>query len=980
MEDTINDGANLAVSSVSGERRQVPRTAVLETIAGIIAVDLGEGANGIVLDLGPAGMMVQSITPLTTGSSRVVSFTLPSTSIHLRFSAIVVWSDPEGRAGLRFNGLPERGRQELEEWLTKNIPGGFNPELAFNPMQPLEVPPQFLPSTQPGSQADSNSRLYSKVNSKPVSSDLSSDVLDLSSLFETPIADFPADEITGPDLSRIDIFRNDLPGSSPLSNLPKSGSGANAFQPAGIPPSEQRSLGQKSLPSRPDPPPVLPLLTPLDQMAWSVVEEICRVTPAQGAVVAISEGSLITCRASHGNAPAVGARLQPEQGLSGECYRTGKIVLCNDAEIDPRVPALVSQRLNLKSILVVPILGARGSIGLLEALSTDKNAFSEEHIRIVSQMAATIAGLLEPAAPGLAAKQPTVEHPAAVPASGDVQPKDVLVKDVLADLLSKDLLPKDVPAKDLLSKDLPPAPPLAAPASVAPPAPSLSVQRPVNEPPATQPAAPDKSPVREKAPTEAGPVIKPPSITIPPAVPPAVKTAAPPVVPPANSSATISPAPATGLELIRLTAKGTDSTAIPPPAKPTETEPSALRPPVKIAPVSSPPSYKSPGLGPAAIPGLKPQEPEVVSLAESVTPERPKLSDKTRAALPKFKRNKEEFGRKAAEGAPLLEGPDPAEDDSIGASNDVSPDVSSAALPTAFAATEAFPSFAGFETSSPERRSTSMVAGIAAVILIAVLGGLWSYTHREEEASQAVRTVMPPAPAPVLTPVKSQATPAAQNKINGKMEVQSSPSTKAPATQAVPAANVAATAAVAAKPSVTAARPIESVSLNPPNPTPPAPAEKTAEAKPADSRGASNPRVIQAIRMPSALPVKSEEPVQPPQVYIGAGTASLALPSPSAVPRLSAARPAGRAPVDARLIRRVEPVYPAASRNAFGTVVLSTIVDRTGRPSEVQVVSGSPILAQAAKTALLQWRYEPATIDGQPVSSKVDVKFVFTPR
>jgi protein TonB len=80
------------------------------------------------------------------------------------------------------------------------------------------------------------------------------------------------------------------------------------------------------------------------------------------------------------------------------------------------------------------------------------------------------------------------------------------------------------------------------------------------------------------------------------------------------------------------------------------------------------------------------------------------------------------------------------------------------------------------------------------------------------------------------------------------------------------------------------------------------------------------------------------------------------------------------------LIRRVEPVYPAASRNTFGTVVLSTIVDRTGRPSEVQVVSGSPILAQAAKTALLQWRYEPATIDGQPVSSKVDVKFVFTPR
>jgi TonB family protein len=133
----------------------------------------------------------------------------------------------------------------------------------------------------------------------------------------------------------------------------------------------------------------------VNAIAWTIVEEISRLTPAQGAVVAVAQGDSITCRASWGSAPGVGARLQPEVGLSGECFRTGLPILCNDAEADPRVPVAVSKRLNLKSILVVPVPGPQAPLGLLEALAGEKNAFSDSDVRILTRLAASLAEVLQ---------------------------------------------------------------------------------------------------------------------------------------------------------------------------------------------------------------------------------------------------------------------------------------------------------------------------------------------------------------------------------------------------------------------------------------------------------------------------------------------------------------------------------------------------------------------------------------------------------
>ncbi|HRD03040.1 MAG TPA: energy transducer TonB [Candidatus Saccharicenans sp.] len=69
-----------------------------------------------------------------------------------------------------------------------------------------------------------------------------------------------------------------------------------------------------------------------------------------------------------------------------------------------------------------------------------------------------------------------------------------------------------------------------------------------------------------------------------------------------------------------------------------------------------------------------------------------------------------------------------------------------------------------------------------------------------------------------------------------------------------------------------------------------------------------------------------------------------------------------------QLIKRVDPVYPEAARQAGveGTVVLEVTTDIYGRVANIRVLKSVPSLNQAAIDAVKQWVYEPLIIDGQP--------------
>jgi protein TonB len=71
----------------------------------------------------------------------------------------------------------------------------------------------------------------------------------------------------------------------------------------------------------------------------------------------------------------------------------------------------------------------------------------------------------------------------------------------------------------------------------------------------------------------------------------------------------------------------------------------------------------------------------------------------------------------------------------------------------------------------------------------------------------------------------------------------------------------------------------------------------------------------------------------------------------------------------ARLLHRVEPVYPPLARQTriSGTVELTGVVGTNGRIRELRVVSGHPFLAAAALEAVRQWVYEPTLLNGEAV-------------
>jgi protein TonB len=80
-----------------------------------------------------------------------------------------------------------------------------------------------------------------------------------------------------------------------------------------------------------------------------------------------------------------------------------------------------------------------------------------------------------------------------------------------------------------------------------------------------------------------------------------------------------------------------------------------------------------------------------------------------------------------------------------------------------------------------------------------------------------------------------------------------------------------------------------------------------------------------------------------------------------------------------RLLKLVPPVYPRLARNArvTGTVVLEAIVTEEGKVAEIKVISGHPLLVQAAIDCVKEWEYEPTLLNGIPTPIILTAKVHF---
>lgn len=79
------------------------------------------------------------------------------------------------------------------------------------------------------------------------------------------------------------------------------------------------------------------------------------------------------------------------------------------------------------------------------------------------------------------------------------------------------------------------------------------------------------------------------------------------------------------------------------------------------------------------------------------------------------------------------------------------------------------------------------------------------------------------------------------------------------------------------------------------------------------------------------------------------------------------------------ILRKTMPAYPEIARkmNIGGTVKLVAIVAPDGKVKSIEPQGGSPILIEAAKAAISQWRYVPASAESR---ENVELHFSPSPR
>ncbi len=161
--------------------------------------------------------------------------------------------------------------------------------------------------------------------------------------------------------------------------------------------------------------------------------------------------------------------------------------------------------------------------------------------------------------------------------------------------------------------------------------------------------------------------------------------------------------------------------------------------------------------------------------------------------------------------------------------------------------------------------------------------------------------------------------------------------------------------------------------------------------------------IDQGLHAPTKIPkdikmVKEEAAPPPPSSGGVAGMSGMAGGSSSGImggmlggagtaPVVVAAKPkppAGPARISSGVVSGLKlsgqtPQYPAIARAAHvgGSVVLHAIISKSGSIESLTVVSGSPMLQDAALEAVKTWRYKPYLLNGDPteVDTTITVNF-----
>jgi diguanylate cyclase (GGDEF)-like protein len=132
-----------------------------------------------------------------------------------------------------------------------------------------------------------------------------------------------------------------------------------------------------------------------DQVMHLVAKSAQEITGATSAVIELPEGDEMVYAVTSGEAtPYLGIRMDRRSTLSGLALDRDQVLYCEDTEIDPRVDRRASRRVNLRSMICVPLKHHGDNVGVLKVYSPQPRRFGSADVETLNLLSDAISAHL----------------------------------------------------------------------------------------------------------------------------------------------------------------------------------------------------------------------------------------------------------------------------------------------------------------------------------------------------------------------------------------------------------------------------------------------------------------------------------------------------------------------------------------------------------------------------------------------------------
>ncbi|HWZ83109.1 MAG TPA: N-acetylmuramoyl-L-alanine amidase [Terriglobales bacterium] len=135
----------------------------------------------------------------------------------------------------------------------------------------------------------------------------------------------------------------------------------------------------------------------LDEVLQLICDRALALTPADAFLIALEEGSSLLCRAAAGSLVGDrGTKLPADSEFLQDCLDSGRILRCDDCDVDARVDLDLSRQIEARATVLIPLRGRSARLGVLQAFSNIPYAFSDDDVRCFDLLGELVLSALRP--------------------------------------------------------------------------------------------------------------------------------------------------------------------------------------------------------------------------------------------------------------------------------------------------------------------------------------------------------------------------------------------------------------------------------------------------------------------------------------------------------------------------------------------------------------------------------------------------------